>query len=202
MPITHMFLDVGGVLLTNGWGGDARKRAAEQFHLDIGEMNERHHLTFDTYEVGKITLDQYLDRIVFYRPRPFTRSEFLKFLYDQSQALPEMIDTMKAIKAKYCLKVATISNEGAEITRHRVEYFNLRSLCDFFVFSAFVHLRKPDAEIFRLALDIAQIQPDQSVYIDDRQLFAEVAAGVGIHAIHHTSVESTKAALAELGLGL
>ncbi len=56
MAITTLFLDIGGVLLTNGWGRGSRKAAALHFNIDPVEMDERHHLTFDTYEMGKLTI--------------------------------------------------------------------------------------------------------------------------------------------------
>ena len=58
--ITCMFLDIGGVLLTNGWDHHARKRAATDFGLEWAEMENRHNLAFDTYEEGKLTLEEYL----------------------------------------------------------------------------------------------------------------------------------------------
>jgi putative hydrolase of the HAD superfamily len=89
-PITSLFLDIGGVLLTNGWDHEARELAAKTFKLDFDEMSDRHHLTFDTYEVGKLGLEEYLSRIVFYRKRPFTRSRFRKFIFSQSKPFPQM----------------------------------------------------------------------------------------------------------------
>ena len=64
--IKNLFLDIGGVLLTDGWDHNARKRAAASFHVELAEMEDRHHLTFDTYEEGKLTLEEYLGRVVFY----------------------------------------------------------------------------------------------------------------------------------------
>ncbi len=205
MNITTMFLDIGGVLLTNGWGRQSRREAAKQFNLDYDEMSERHHLTFDTYEEGKLSLDEYLTRLVFYEDRPFTREDFKTFMFAQSQQKPEMAQTealLKGLRAKYHLKVATVSNEGLEIARYRIKKFNLSSYVDFFVFSCFVHCRKPDTDLYRLALDCAQVLPEQVVYLDDRAMFVEVARGLSIHGIHHTDYECTRSALACLGLTL
>jgi len=198
--ITTLFLDVGGVLLTNGWDRKARQRAAEKFNLDADEMNDRHGMTFDTYEVGKLSLDEYLKRVVFYTKRSFSPAEFRAFMFAQSQKLPDMIDFVTALKAKHKLKVAVVSNEGRELTEHRVREFKLGLFVDFFVFSCYVHFRKPDADIFKLALDVAQVAPKQVAYLDDRAMFAEVASGLGIHGIHHQGVDSTRRALAALGL--
>jgi len=198
--ISALFLDIGGVLLTNGWDRAARKRAAEKFSLDLEEMNERHHLTFDTYEAGKLSLDEYLARVVFHKDRPFPREVFKTFMFDQSQALPDMIDLVRRLKARYSLKIAAVSNEGRELTVHRIAAFKLDSFIDSFIVSSFVHVRKPDADIYGAALDIVQTEKSRVLYLDDREMFVEVAKGLGIHGIHHRSYQTTKEALELHGL--
>jgi len=200
--IIALFLDIGGVLLTNGWDRTMRRRAARNFDLDYEEMNERHHLTFDTYEEGKLSLDQYLSRVVFHRRRSFSRDDFRDFMLAQSEPMPEMIALISSLKEKYDLKIAAVSNEGRELTIHRVRSFKLSRFIDFFICSCFVHLRKPDEDIYRLALDCAQVPAENAVYIDDRLMFVQVAGAMGIKGIHHKDFESTRAALADLGLGV
>ncbi len=195
-----LFLDIGGVLLTNGWDRDARKTAAEKFGLDYEELNERHHLTYDTYEAGKLSLREYLDRIVFYEKRDFSHEDFRMFIFEQSQPFPEMIALVRSLKVKYKLKIGVISNEGREVTQYRISTFRLGDFIDFFVSSSFVHVRKPDRDIYRIALDIAQVAPEDAIYIDDRKMFAQIAAGFGLKCIHHQGYESTKASLADYGL--
>lgn len=200
--ITTLFLDIGGVLLTNGWDHNIRMRAAEKFGIDFEEMDERHHLTFDTYEEGKLSLDEYLKRVVFYQERPFSPEEFKNFMYAQSKPFPDMIELMRSLKNQYRLQVAAVSNEGRELTVYRVQQFGLGTFIDFFVSSCFVHYRKPDEDIFRIALDIAQVRPEHVVYIDDRAMFIEVAGGLEINGIIHTSCQATKMALEGFGLKL
>jgi putative hydrolase of the HAD superfamily len=202
MPIKTLFLDIGGVLLTNGWDRGIRLTASRKFGLDYEEMNERHHLTFDTYEEGKLSLDEYLDRIVFYQDRSFSRDDFKAFMFSQSKPFPEMIELVRGLKNQYGLQAAAVSNEGRELTTYRVQQFKLTSIIDFFVSSCFVHYRKPDADMYRIALDIAQVSPEQVVYIDDRPMFVEVAQGLGIKGIIHANHESTREALETLGLSL
>lgn len=199
IPITTLFLDIGGVLLTNGWDHQMRQEAAEIFNLDNEEMSERHHLTFDTYEEGKLSLDEYLKRVVFYRKRPFSPEEFKAFMFAQSQAYSEMIELVRGLKARYQLRVAAISNEGRELTVYRIQKFELKTFMDFFISSCFVHYRKPDEDIYRIALDIAQVLPEKVVYIDDRAMFVEVAQSLGIRGIHHTNYEATKTDLEAFG---
>ena len=198
--IKALFVDIGNVLLTNGWDRTIRTGASEKFDLDYEEMNERHHLTFDTYEEGKLTLNQYLERVVFYQPRSFSKDEFKAYMFAQSKPKADMIDLVKELKKKYRLKIAAVSNEGRELTIHRVNTFGLSGFIDFFVSSCFVHMRKPDADMYRLALDCAQVQPGQVIYIDDRPMFVEVAGAMGIRGIQHSSVVSTRETLAGYGL--
>jgi len=200
--IKTLFLDIGGVLLTNGWDHHTRKHAAEQYNLDYDEMDERHHLTFDTYEEGKLSLDEYLTRVVFYQERSFSREAFKAFMYAQSKPFPDMIELMCGLKTQHSLQVAAVSNEGRELTVYRVQQFNLGTFIDFFVSSCFVHYRKPDADMYRIALDIAQVSPEQVVYIDDRPMFIEVAQGLEIRGIIHKGYETTRKALEEMGLSL
>jgi putative hydrolase of the HAD superfamily len=200
--ITTLFLDIGGVLLTNGWDHNSRKLAAETFGLDYEEMNERHHLTYDTYEEGKLSLDEYLKRVVFYQERSFSRDEFRKFMYAQSKPYPEMIKLIRGLKTQYGLRIAAVSNEGRELTTYRVQQFELGTFVDFFVSSCFVHYRKPDEDMYRIALDISQAQPNQVIYIDDRGMFVEVAGEVGITGIIHTGYEATRKSLEGFGLTL
>lgn len=197
-----LFLDIGGVLLTNGWDRHARGRAAEHFELDRDDLDERHHLTFDTYEEGKLSLDEYLDRVVFCRERSFTREAFKDFMFAQSQALPGALQFFRDLKHRHSLVVVAVSNEGRELNTYRVERFGLGELFDVFLSSSFVHLRKPDADLYRMALDVAQVRPEEVVYVDDRELFVEVAAGLGIRGIHHRSLESTREAVERMGVGL
>lgn len=199
-PITTLFLDIGGVLLTNGWDRSMRERAAAHFNLDLGELDERHHLTFDTYEEGKLSLDDYLNRVVFYEPRPFTPEDFKTFMFAQSQPFPKMIGLIRDLRIRYSLKIAVVSNEGCELAVYRIRKFALTEFVDFFIVSSFVHFRKPDGDIFKIALDIAQVRAEQVAYIEDRNMFVQVAQGLGIVGIHHTGYESTRQALADLGL--
>jgi len=193
-----LFLDIGGVLLTNGWDRHSRQKAAERFYLNEEDMNGRHALMFDPFEIGKISLDDYLDHVVFYEPRSFTREDFKTFIFEQSQPYPEMLQLMKEMKQKYQLKVVVVSNEGRELMIYRADRFKLRELVDFCVCSSFVHLKKPDYEIYQFAIDMAQVKPQEVIYIDDRLLLTQIGAELGLKIIHHQSYHQTRQLLEEL----
>ena len=179
-PITALFLDIGGVLLTDGWGLDYRTLAARTFDLDPVELESRHHQAFDTYETGKLSLDEYLARVVFHRQRAFTPVQFREFMFAQSRPHPEMLDLVRRLKAKYALKLIVVSNEGRELNAHRIQAFGL--------------------DIFRLALDVTQTPAGQIIYIENTPMFVTIAEGLGIRSILHTSYQATRAELAQAGL--
>lgn len=202
LPITTLFVDIGGVLLSNGWDAAARQLAADTFGLDAADLEQRHHLLFSTYELGRLSLADYLRQVVFYRPRSFSAADFREFMFAQSRPYPEMLALVRQLKARYHLKIAVVSNEGRELNAHRINTFGLAGFVDFFVSSSFVGLSKPDLNIFRLALDLAQVPAQQVLYLDDRSLFVGVAAGLGIQGICHEDYPSTCTQLAAFGLTL
>jgi len=196
---TTIFTDIGGVLLTNGWDRIARQKAIKRFGLDPSETEERHHLTFDTYESGKISLHEYLTRLVFYKKRKFSEEGFRKFMFSQSKPFPEMLKLIRDIKEKYGIKIAVVNNEGSELNKHRINTFELCEFVDFFISSCIVHLRKPDADIFKVALDIAHVDPEKVIYLEDRPMFVQVADTLGIRGIIHQDYQTTKKLLANFG---
>lgn len=195
-----LYSDIGGVLGTNGWDTKLRKKIFDHFCCDGDSVEARHQLMFDSYERGYMSFESYLEYVFFNVPRPFTLEEIRDFVYDASTAWPENIEFMGRVKRDNRLKLALISNEGRGITEHRVGKFGLRDIADFLVVSHYVHFRKPDLEIWRLALNLAQVTAEESIYIDDRQMFVDVAREMGFTAFQHTSLENTRAELKKLDL--
>ncbi len=193
-----LFFDIGGILLTNGWGHESRKEAAKKFGIDYDEMNAGHNFVFNVYEIGSITLDEYLDVVVFNHPRDFTREDFKEFIYAQSKELPDILAWLKEWKKDCGFRVISINNEGKELNDYRVEKFKLHLCFDAFISSCEVKMRKPDPGIFKLAMGIAQVSADQCVYFDDRIMFVETAKKLGIRAFQHTDFETTKEILEQL----
>jgi putative hydrolase of the HAD superfamily len=200
IKITTLFLDIGGVLLTDGWSHEAGKLAARAFGLNSEELNIRHNEALDVYELGKLTLAQFLDQVVFYEKRSFSPAQFQKFMFAQSKPYPEMIELVRKLKARYGLKIVVVSNEGRGLNEYRIRKFKLDEFVDSFISSCFVQLRKPDADIFRVALDTAQVPANQVIYIENTRMFVQVAESLGIRSILHIDYKSTCAKLASFGL--
>jgi putative hydrolase of the HAD superfamily len=200
VPIRTLFMDIGGVLLGDGWDHRARKRAVKKFRLEAVEVEARHQMVFDTYEEGKLTENEYLDHVVFFRSRPFTRGAFRKFMFAQSTPYPDMLALVRELKGKYRLKVIVVSNEARVLNDYRIQKFQLDEIVDAYISSCYVHLRKPDPDIFRLALDVAHTPAQQVAYVENTPMFVRIATGLGIRSVLHTDCSSTRAKLASLGL--
>jgi len=195
-----LFFDIGGVLLSNGWGHESREAAALQFGFDYEEMDRLHEFIFNVYEIGRITLDEYLDTVLFYRPRDFTKQEFKDFMFAQSVELPQMLEWLVQWRKKNTdrFRFLSINNEGRELNDHRIRKFRLHDCFDAFVSSCSVGMRKPDPGIFQMAMGIAQAKPEECIYFDDRPILVEAAMKTGMTCYQHQSFESTKAILERL----
>jgi putative hydrolase of the HAD superfamily len=200
--IRAIFWDVGGVLLSNAWDRTQRTTALEHFHLDQAEFHDRHEMVVSSFERGKITLDEYLDRTVFYRTRPFTRDEFRDFMYSLSQPFPEVLSFAQALSDSGKYFMGTINNESRELNYYRIEKYGLRKMFRLFVSSCFVGFRKPERDIYRLALETTQIPAEACCFIDDRALNLECATKLGMKTIEMQNVEQLRADLAKLGVSL
>ncbi len=203
MPeIRALFWDVGGVLLTNAWDREQRMRALEHFHLDEEEFHDRHEMVVSSFERGKITLDEYLDRTVFYRSRPFTREAFKEFMFSLSQPMPDVLSFAQSLADSEKDVIGTINNESRELNLYRIEKFGLRKIFRLFVSSCFVGFRKPERDIYRLAVELTQIAPEECVFIDDRALNLEQAARLGMKTIEMQTLDQLKKDLEAIGVGV
>jgi len=200
--ITTIFFDIGGVLLTDGWGHDSRRAAADHFGLDWEEFRDRHEKVAHAIETNRMTLDQYLNRAVFYRPRSFTREEFRGFIFAQSQPKPESIEIAKQLAASKTSFMATINNEILELNSYRLEKFGLRAIFPVFFSSCFLGLRKPDEAIYRAVLQITQRNAGECIFIDDREVNLECPREMGFNTILFQGADQLRSQLHELGVTL
>ncbi|MGD1080485.1 MAG: HAD family phosphatase [Candidatus Sulfotelmatobacter sp.] len=200
--IRAIFWDVGGVLLTNAWDRTERTAGLEHFQLDQKEFHDRHEMVVSSFERGKITLDEYLDRTVFYRTRPFTRQVFCDYMFALSQPFPEVLEFAQALTDSGKYFMGTINNESRELNYYRIEKYGLRKIFRFFISSCFVGFRKPERDIYRLALETTQIPAEQCCFIDDRALNLECAAKLGMKTIQMQQLEQLRGDLAKISVTL
>jgi putative hydrolase of the HAD superfamily len=199
--IRAIFWDVGGVLLTNAWDHTQRSATLGHFGLDEEEFHDRHEMVVSSFERGKITLDEYLDRTVFYRTRPFTREAVRDFMFSLSQPLPGVLEFAQSLTDSGKYFMGTINNESRELNDYRIEKFGMRKIFRIFFSSCFVGLRKPERDIYRLALETTQIPANECCFIDDRALNLECAAQLGMRTIEMQALAQLRENLAKLGVG-
>ena len=201
MPkITAVFCDVGGVLLTNGLDHGERAALVEKFSLDSKDFEGRHQMLSAAMDDGRMDLDEYLDRTIFYRPQSFRKQEAREFIYSLSQPLPGSLAVIARVAAAGTVFMATLNNESRELNLHRIETFGLRQYFPVFFSSCYLGISKPHAEIYRLALDLSQRQPQECVFIDDRSLNLEGARRLGLHTIQFLNAAQMESDLKTLGL--
>jgi putative hydrolase of the HAD superfamily len=200
--IKALFWDIGGVILTNGWDRAARRVATERFALDWEDFEDRHDLAFPAYETGQVTLEEYLRRTIFYRARKFTLEEFTAFVFDQSKLHGEGRSVLRSVAGTGRYFVAALNNEGREINQFRIEKFGLRDDFSAFFSSCYLGVRKPDAGIYRMAVEISEKKPEESVFIDDRALNLECAKRMGMHTIQFHDARQLRTELQGLGVTL
>ena len=198
--ITALFWDVGGVLLTNGWDRHARRRAVEKFKLDWEDFEDRHELVVTRFETGRLALDRYLERTIFYRARNFSKDDFREFMFAQTQPIEGSLDLAGRLARSGRYLLAALNNESREINLHRIEHFGLRKVFSVFFSSCFLGVKKPDDEIFRLALDLSQRAPEECVFIDDRELNLECAGRSGLRTLHFRDATQLESELRCAGL--
>ena len=196
--IRAFFWDIGGVLLNNAWDHEERDLAIPHFGLDKADFEARHKEVLVPFEEGSLSLDEYLKATVFYRPRPFTPDQFKQFMFSLSRPKPETIEVARSLSAQY--QMATINNESRELNEYRIQTFKLTELFDLFISSCFVGVRKPDARIYRMALEVTQHVADECCFIDDRPVNVEGAAKLGIKTILMKDAAQLRRDLQNLGV--
>jgi len=198
--ISALFWDVGGVLLTNGWDRHSRERAAKKFSLDWEDFEDRHELVVSRFETGRLSLDRYLDRTIFYRDRDFGKDVFKAHMLDQSKPIDGTLDVVARLaQAGRCL-MATLNNESRELNLYRIDHFGLRKYFSLFMTSSFLGVKKPEDEMFRLALDLTQHEPEECVFIDDREINLEGADHLGLRTLHFKNAPQLEKDLQKLGV--
>jgi putative hydrolase of the HAD superfamily len=196
-----ILFDIGGVLLTNGWDQEERAAVLAHFSLDRAAYEERHAPANDAWEKGLITANEFLARTVFFEPRSFTPAEFLAQMKAQSKVLPHgALSLVRDLRASDEMQLAVLSNESRELNDYRIERFRLRESFSAFFSSCYLGLRKPDAKIYRLALDVLHRGAAEVIFIDDREENCAVPEALGIHAIHYRDEAQCRRALEELGV--
>ncbi len=200
--VTAIFYDIGGVLLSNGWDTRSRRAVIDRCGLDWEEFEDRHQLVAADFELGKLTLDQYLDRTVFYRDRDFARELFWSQMKEQSTPIPDSLALLDELAATGDYLMATLNNESRELNEHRIDAFGLRERFAVFLSSCYLGLKKPEPEIFQAAPDLSQRPAEECLFIDDRPLNLECAVRARMKTIQYVDADQLRASLRANGVAV
>ena len=184
--ITTLFFDIGGVCLSNGWDHEQRQSIAERFGFDYAAFDTRHRQVVDTLERGQLSLHDYLTWTLFYEPRPFTVPEIVEAIEGLSTPLNETLDVLRAVRTSGDYTLMTINNESRELNEYRIRKFGLADIFSAFFTSCYLGLVKPQPEHYRRAMEIAQRNPEECLFVDDRPMNVEVARILEMQTIHFT----------------
>ena len=200
VTITHLFFDIGGVLGTNGWDREQRKRALEKFSVEDEDFEHRHHQVVSEFETGAMSQEEYLDVTVFHTPRLFSREDFELYMLSLSEPNPYTIEIAKHIAKSGRVRLMTMNNESSVLNVYRIDRFGLRSIFVSFLSSCWLGVRKPSRAFFERGLAITQADPASALLIDDRDQNLAPAAALGMHTILYTDPESLARELAHYGV--
>ncbi len=176
-----------------------RSVAAQKYHLGEAEFQHRHAAVMGEWERGQITMATYLDRAVFYEPRSFSREDFVACMFAQSELLPNgALEILKELAALRPCLLGALNNEPRELNEHRFTTFGLRQCFDVAFSSCYVGLRKPDAPIYQLAIDVLGARPEHILFIDDRTENVAGAQQAGIIALRFSGAAALREELKRL----
>ncbi|MEX2111293.1 MAG: HAD-IA family hydrolase [Gemmatimonadaceae bacterium] len=193
--IRHIFFDIGGVLGSNGWDREQRSRAVTHFALPADDFQCRHEEVVGEWEEGRITIDEYLDIVVFHSPRQFSRREFVDYMFAQSVANEPVVGLARSLTRETRFTLMTLNNEADELNRHRISKFGLSDVFEAFLSSCWLGVRKPTQRFYSRALAIAQADAGSSLFIDDRDQNLAPASALGMVPILFESAEQLRSDL-------
>jgi len=190
--ITTLLFDLGGVVLTNGWDENSRREGTEYFKLNYDEVEQRHNKIFPDFEKGNVSLIKYINEVIFYKKRNFNTDDFINFIKSRTKSYKSTLQILEELSRDKKYLLATINNESYELNLFRINQFKLYKYFIAFFSSGFLNTRKPEPQIYKIALNVLHKKPQECLFIDDRIENIEEADKQEIQTIHLTDVESLK----------
>ena len=198
--ITHLFFDIGGVCLSNGWDRVSREKSANLFGYDFAESDERHTKIRPRFEIGEVSRDDYLDEAIFYKKREFSKNEIIEFMESQSIAHQKSLAVLEKLCSQGNYHLSTLNNESLELNEFRIKKFELSKYFTNFFSSCYLKVKKPEAEIFQTVLRITQKTGENCLFIDDREENIEGAKKCGFQTLHLPQVDDLEKLLMGKGI--
>jgi len=168
---------------------DAQEIAARvNVHSDIGQA-------FDT---GRITPRGFYEQAREALQSALSYEDFFAMYNDVFSLNPSVVDTLNRLKPTY--RMVMLSNTDVMRFGFIKDRFPEALLFDEYVLSYEVGYIKPDPRIYQIAVDKAEVSPNECLFIDDRRENIEAARQRGIQTIHFLEGADLEASLRDLGL--
>jgi HAD superfamily hydrolase (TIGR01509 family) len=194
--ISTLFCDIGGVLLTNGWDTESRKKVFAEFNLDYEEVAQRHKTAGDI-DAEEISFDQYLDYVVFFEPRNFSKEQFINAVKAESKKLGNTIEIINSLRTGGFKRIFSLNNETRDLHDYRKKIFQLDEIFDGYFTSAYLSASKPKQRIYNIAMNVMNALSDEILFIDDRLENIQTAKNLGWNTIHFQGEEQLRVELKE-----
>ncbi|MEI8133228.1 MAG: HAD family phosphatase [Leptolinea sp.] len=199
--IQAVIFDMGGVILRSE-SVVSRTKLAKKFGLTRKELEN---IVFQSdeskkAELGEFTAEQHWNNIA--RLLNFPQAELAEFqraYWDGDQVDEELVAFIRGLRGKY--KTGMLSNAWHGARERIMAEYHFLSAFDAVIFSADVHLRKPDPRIFLLMLARLGVKVAEAVFVDDFMENIEGARAVGLQTVLFKTREGVIRELKEMGVG-
>ena len=104
---------------------------------------------------------------------------------------PAMLTWQRSLKAAG-LRTAILSNMGDSVLENIKREFRWIDDFDVLVWSYQLHMAKPDAAIYRHALERLGTRPAETLFIDDKRVNVEAAEALGLKGLVFSTVEQLR----------
>lgn len=183
MPVRAVICDLFDVLLL---AGDATQSRAYERKMGLPESGLRGVMQRSPYfrdaVTGKRSGEELWRDIALSIGESPENWRMLVDVYFSAIALnTELITFFRSLRPRY--KTAILSNASLEVRAFITEAFHLDREFDLIIISSEEGIRKPEAELYRLALSRLDVRPDEALFIDDEQRYIDGARALGMHAI-------------------
>mgnify|MGYP000291172440 CR=1 FL=1 len=166
--IRAIFFDFGGVLMRTEYQAP-RQHLAERLNMEYDDLVR---LVFDSdvsrqASVGEVTVEQHWDAVMKKLNRPASEAKAIRDEFFAGDILDRtLVELIRSLRRSRKYKTGLISNAWNDL-RALIEREKIDDAFDTMVISAEVGVMKPDAKIFKIALDQLKVPAKDAMFVDD-----------------------------------
>src|SRR3989338_1737463 len=200
--IKSIIFDLGGVYFTDGTS-IAIKKISKRYNLGIKEVQEVLKLSSElrlSYRKGEISFSEFWDKAKSMLEIDAENSSLNNLWIRSYKPIGGTVKIIKKLKGRG-IKLYYLSDNVKE----RVECLQKKfGFLENFIGGIFSHeahkTKKEGTAIFKMAIEKAQNRPEEVIFIDDNEEYAENARKAGMHAICFKNPMQLKQELSNYGV--